>query len=230
MARDRMSISWDDLNSESVEKKLQQQEAISQARNHYDHAQIAQQPQRKPRFSLIYNTIFYRGLFGALGGLIGWGFGILLHRRPNAQQEARTLIANYEQIERQRNELIAGLDLMASKLTGLKKAEVEALVAAAAGDSHGLGTVTGASMCAGCSFASLSEGASSKALLPQTACRSFSESNAAASARSIEVSRGDGSVLAVKASFSQSAALAGIASGPANGVPLIRSAVRANPR
>ena len=32
MSRQRMTISWDDLKSENVEKKLQQQQAISQAR------------------------------------------------------------------------------------------------------------------------------------------------------------------------------------------------------
>ena len=40
MSRQRMTISWDDLNSENVEKKIQQQQAISQARDHYEHAQF----------------------------------------------------------------------------------------------------------------------------------------------------------------------------------------------
>src|SRR5881227_1031709 len=107
MPRQRMTISWDDLKSENVEKKLQQQQAISQAREHYEHAQIAATPPRKPRFTFIYNTVFYMGLFGAVGGLVGWGFGILFHLRPNPQQEARTLIAAYEQVEQQQAEKLA---------------------------------------------------------------------------------------------------------------------------
>ncbi|HEX3355364.1 MAG TPA: FHA domain-containing protein [Tepidisphaeraceae bacterium] len=125
MPRDRMSISWDDLKSESVEKKLQQQDAISQAREHYDSAQIAAAPTRKPRFTFIYNTVFYMGLFGALGGLLGWGFGILFNLRPNPQQEARTLIAAYEQIEQQRADKLAEVDMVERQAPDNKKADLE---------------------------------------------------------------------------------------------------------
>lgn len=121
MSRQRMTISWDDLKSENVEKKIQQQQAISQAREHYDSAQIANAPQRKPRFTFIYNTVFYMGLFGALGGLLGWGFGILLHLRPNAQQESRALVTSYEQFERQAKDGLATPQLLEAQLRGLRR-------------------------------------------------------------------------------------------------------------
>src|SRR3954469_1587935 len=121
MSRQRMTISWDDLNSENVEKKIQQQQAISQARDHYDHAQIAAAPSRKARFSILYNTVFYMGLFGALGGLLGWGFGILLHLRPNAQQESRMLTGSYEQFERQARDGLATPALLEAQLRGLRR-------------------------------------------------------------------------------------------------------------
>lgn len=100
MARERMTISWDELNSDKVEKKIQAQQAISAAREHYDRAQVPTAPARKPRFQFIYNTLFYMAMFGALGGLVGWTFGILLHLRPNAQVQARTYIAQFEQIKK----------------------------------------------------------------------------------------------------------------------------------
>src|SRR5256885_5429448 len=121
MPRQRMTISWDDLKSENVEKKIQQQQAITQAREHYDHAQIAATPTRKPRFTFIYNTVFYMGVFGALGGLLGWGFGILLHLRPNAQHEARTLIGSYEQFERQAQNGLTTPQLLEAQLRGLRR-------------------------------------------------------------------------------------------------------------
>src|SRR4051812_46749807 len=125
MPRERMQISWDDLKSETVEKKLQQQEAIVQAREHYDSAQIAAVPTRKPRFTFIYNTVFYMGLFGALGGLVGWGFGILLHLRPNPQQEARTLIGSWEQFEKQRAQKIADIEMVQKQMDPAKRAALD---------------------------------------------------------------------------------------------------------
>jgi hypothetical protein len=41
------------------------------------------------RGSLIYNTVFYMSPFGLLGGLIGWGIGVSLNFRGDAQEEAR---------------------------------------------------------------------------------------------------------------------------------------------
>jgi hypothetical protein len=116
-----MTISWDDLKSESVEKKLQQQQAISEAREHYDNVQISTASPRKPRFTFIYNTVFYMGLFGTLGGLIGWGCGIVLHLRPNAQVESRNLINNYETFERQALDGLVTPELLESQLKGLRR-------------------------------------------------------------------------------------------------------------
>src|SRR3954466_137583 len=115
----RMQISWDDLKSETVEKKLAQQQAITQAKEHYEQANVPSAAPRAPRFTLLYNTVFYMGLFGALGGLLGWGFGILLHLRPNPQAEARALIANYEQFEKQAADGLTSSKLVEQQLKGL---------------------------------------------------------------------------------------------------------------
>ena len=125
MSRQRMTISWDDLKSEDVEKKLQQQQAISQARDHYEHAQIQNAPTRKPRFTFIYNTVFFMGLFGAIGGLVGWGFGIVLYR-PNAEADARDRITQFEQMQQTGQEQLSDLGRLEQQVSGAKLADIKA--------------------------------------------------------------------------------------------------------
>ena len=125
MPRDRMSISWDDLKSDSVEKKLQQQDAISQAREHYDSAQIAAAPSRKPRFTLIYNTVFYMGLFGALGGLLGWGFGILFNLAPTPNKKPAPSSPPTSKSNSTGPDKLADLDMVEKQAPDNKKAELE---------------------------------------------------------------------------------------------------------
>src|SRR4051812_27572576 len=93
MTREKLTISWDDLQSEKVESKLQQLEAISAAKEHYEKAsEPVPGSNIQRRASIWYNTVFYMGVFGLLGGLLGWGFGEIMHFRPNSRMEARELI------------------------------------------------------------------------------------------------------------------------------------------
>jgi hypothetical protein len=94
---DKLKISWDDLSTESVEKKLLEQQAVSSTQEHYEQANVSV-PKRSRRFDFLLNTVVYLTLFGALGGLLGWGFGEVLHFRPNQQAEARDLIRQYDEI------------------------------------------------------------------------------------------------------------------------------------
>src|SRR4051794_34532232 len=96
----RVTITWDDLNRPEVDARLQQQQAISTAKQHFEQDQIPSAAARTHRFTWWYNTLVHMAAFGALGGLLGWGFGIVLHLRPDAKLDARNLIANYQQIER----------------------------------------------------------------------------------------------------------------------------------
>ncbi len=97
MADDKLKISWDDLSSDTVEKKLQEQQAVSSTQEHYEHSSV-KMPQRKRRFDFLLNTMVYLSLFGALGGLMGWAFGEVLHFRPNQQAEAIVLSRQYDEI------------------------------------------------------------------------------------------------------------------------------------
>ena len=66
------------------------------------------------------------GVFGAVGGLLGWGVGILFNLRPSPQQEARNLITAYEQIEQQKDDKLAEADMVEKQMTPDKQQALEA--------------------------------------------------------------------------------------------------------
>jgi hypothetical protein len=99
MPAEKLSISWDELNTRQVEQKLRQNDALERNRQY---AQIDAPPeedaQAKP--SIWYNTIFYMCVFGLLGGLLAWGCGELLHLRPGPRIEALELMSNIQEINK----------------------------------------------------------------------------------------------------------------------------------
>jgi len=97
MSNDRMQISWDDLSTPAIEQKLKEQDAVAGTQTHYESNAVAV-PQEARRLGWLYNAIVYLSLFGALGGLLGWGFGEVLHYRSNQQAKAQELIRQYDEI------------------------------------------------------------------------------------------------------------------------------------
>src|SRR4051794_40717248 len=99
MPAEKLSISWDELNTRQVEQKLRQNDAMERNRQY---AQIDAPPeedvQAKP--SIWYNTIFYMSVFGLLGGVLAWGCGELLHLRPGPRVEAIELLNQIQDINR----------------------------------------------------------------------------------------------------------------------------------
>ncbi len=96
MEREPLTIEWKDLTAPNVDAKLQQMAAVKSTLNHYDAAQEI--VGTKPPRAFWYNTPFVLGLFGLIGGILGWGFGEVLHFRPDARSEARQVIADYETV------------------------------------------------------------------------------------------------------------------------------------
>ncbi|MGC4033434.1 MAG: FHA domain-containing protein [Tepidisphaeraceae bacterium] len=97
MPEEKLHINWDDLHAPQVEAKLEQQQAVSGTQNHYESAEIVV-PAATRRFAFLRNAIVYLSLFGALGGLLGWATGELASLRPNTREQARRLIAQYEEV------------------------------------------------------------------------------------------------------------------------------------
>ncbi|HEX8341005.1 MAG TPA: hypothetical protein VF624_08865, partial [Tepidisphaeraceae bacterium] len=84
---DKLQISWDDLSTEKVDKKLAEQDAVSGTAAHYEQTNVTV-PQATRRFGFLNNAIVYLTLFGAFGGLLGWAFGEVLNFRPDLQKDA----------------------------------------------------------------------------------------------------------------------------------------------
>ncbi|HEX8325572.1 MAG TPA: FHA domain-containing protein [Tepidisphaeraceae bacterium] len=101
-----MKIDWDDLSAPHVEAKLQQQQAVSATQNHYESSEIAV-PARQQRFAFLYNAVLYLSLFGAIGGLLGWGFGEIAQFRQNPRDEAVDLIRQYDEIVKSQTKINA---------------------------------------------------------------------------------------------------------------------------
>ncbi len=95
----KLTITIDEVNSPRVEAKLKERELITRTQEHYQTAQLPTATARPPRFVFLYNSIVYMGLFGLLGGLLGWTFGEVMHFRPNPRMEARDLIEARRQVD-----------------------------------------------------------------------------------------------------------------------------------
>ena len=107
--RDKLTISWDEINSPSVEQRLREREILMRTREHYENpSEPVLGADVRRRTSIWYNTVFYMAFFGLVGGLLGWGLGAIMHFRPNAALEARELIAAYQEIERFAAEMHVG--------------------------------------------------------------------------------------------------------------------------
>jgi hypothetical protein len=104
MTSTKLTISLEEVNSPRVEAKLKERELITRTQEHYQTAQLPMATPREPRFPWLYNTVVYMGLFGLLGGMLGFVFGEVMHYRPNPRMEARELL----DAKRQLDEAVAG--------------------------------------------------------------------------------------------------------------------------
>ena len=98
----KISVSWDDLNSRKVDTRLKEQAALARNRAYaeLDADSVTPQPASSPmgRVRLLYNAPVYMALFGLLGGLLAWALGLVLAFKPSAQAEAIHLIKSVEEV------------------------------------------------------------------------------------------------------------------------------------
>lgn len=99
MAKEPLSISWDELNTRKVEQRVREQQAMARNRA-YSKLRADDLPVATPvRESLLNNTIFCMAALGLVGGLLAWGCGFLVNVSP-AEQTAVELMQGIEHTQR----------------------------------------------------------------------------------------------------------------------------------
>jgi len=79
MSTEKLTITWDDVNSDAVDEVLERQDALSAAHQHFLEQQAqtgkdgAQQTVVQGRGGLLYIPAVYMALFGLLGAIFAWG-------------------------------------------------------------------------------------------------------------------------------------------------------------
>jgi len=84
MQREKLTVSWDEINSPHVDAKLKEQDARARQDAFTSPALAMNDRQLKTqqRTSIWYNTVFAMAFFGCLGGLLAWGAGELIQLKP----------------------------------------------------------------------------------------------------------------------------------------------------
>jgi hypothetical protein len=100
MAKEPLTISWDELNTRKVDQRLREQQALTRNRA-YAKLRADDLPVAKPAHgSLLNSTTFCMAALGLVGGLLAWGCGFLIQIKP-AEAKAMELIKGIEQIKYQ---------------------------------------------------------------------------------------------------------------------------------
>lgn len=100
MAKEPLTISWDELNTRKVDQRLREQQAMTRNRA-YAKLRADDLPVAKPaRGSLLNSTTFCMAALGLVGGLLAWGCGFLIAITP-AEHEAIELMKGIQQTQAQ---------------------------------------------------------------------------------------------------------------------------------
>src|SRR5215208_2865615 len=104
---EKITVSWDDLQSRKVDTRLKEQEALARNRAYaqMDADAVTPQPSAKAgRGNLFYNSVVYMSLFGLLGGLLAWGLKQVIVYKPAEQAKAIELMASIEKVKKAKEE------------------------------------------------------------------------------------------------------------------------------
>ncbi len=83
---EKITVSWDDLQSRKVDTRLKEQEALARNRAYAQLDADAVTPQTAVAAtssgSIFYNAAVYMAIFGLLGGVFAWALGQVLVYKP----------------------------------------------------------------------------------------------------------------------------------------------------
>ncbi|HEY2588540.1 MAG TPA: FHA domain-containing protein [Tepidisphaeraceae bacterium] len=131
MAKEPLTISWDELNTRKVDQRLREQQALTRNRA-YARLDADQLPVATPRRQSLRNsTTFWMAAMGLLGGLLAWTCGFLPQIQP-AEQQAIELYDGIQRVEVQRGAHIipddqAKASIAAQRLMGESNPYFEAI-------------------------------------------------------------------------------------------------------
>jgi hypothetical protein len=100
---EKISVSWDDLNTRKVDTRLKEEAALSRNRAYakLEADQITPQPSASASSragNLLYNAAVYMALFGLLGGLLAWAVAQVVTFKPSPKAQAIGWLKEIEQV------------------------------------------------------------------------------------------------------------------------------------
>ena len=99
MQDQKITVTWDDLQSRRVEARLSEQKAMARNRAYAQlDADAVPETTGPSRSQLIYNSIIYMAAFGILGGLLAWGSGVALQFKPSTEAQAADMIHEMQKV------------------------------------------------------------------------------------------------------------------------------------
>ena len=124
MDENKITVSWDELNSRKVDTRLREQQAMARTRSYaqLDAAAADQAAMPAAPRNLWYNAFFYMTVFGLLGGLLAWGVGEYVHYEPTDKVQAIGLLDDLQRISTARD-LNKFSDVQAEKAARAVRAE-----------------------------------------------------------------------------------------------------------
>ena len=81
-----VTITWDELNTRKVDTRIREDQAINRNRAYAQMDAAKVQIDKKLKWDLLHNTLFFLVAFGIVGGFLAWTCGLLTQFRSSEQQ------------------------------------------------------------------------------------------------------------------------------------------------
>lgn len=97
---DKITVSYEDLNTRKVDQRLREQEALARNRVYaaMDETMVAPAADAGAMAGLWRNTVFALAMFGFIGGLLAWGCGTLLEFKADLGADTAERLAGIQRL------------------------------------------------------------------------------------------------------------------------------------